>query len=129
MSEIVRFDDGRRRSMQGQSLARQLGSGRPSIITNIAVAIHRIAEATAWTGTNEFYAIALANEGFQVSTSSVQRHLVREGWKTGTASTVPALKPHECANRVSFCHEMMQLDPAIVVLHADELNSRKARTR
>jgi len=105
----------------GQSLARQPGSGRPSIIVDgVAVALRRIAEATAWTGTNEFYAIALANEGFQVSTSSVQRHLVREGWKTGTASTVPALKPHECANRVLFANEMMQLDPAIVVLHADE---------
>jgi hypothetical protein len=105
----------------GQSLARRPGSGRPSIITDgIAVALRRIAEATAWTGTNEFYAIALANEGVQVSTSSVQRHLVREGWMTGTASTVPALKPLECANRVSFCNQMMQLDPAIVVLHADE---------
>jgi transposase len=105
----------------GESLVRQPGSGRPSIITDgITIALRRIAEATAWTGSNEFYAIALANEGFPVSTSTVQRHLVREGWKTGKASTVPALKPHECANRVVFANEMLQLDPAIVVLHADE---------
>lgn len=108
----------------GQSLIRAPGSGRPSVVTDaVERELVRIAQETDWTGTNEFYSLALSASGYSVSSSSVQRLMARDGWKTGTASSVPFLKPQNCNQRVLFCTEMQQVDSSVVVLHTDERSS------
>lgn len=87
----------------------------------VVAALLDIAKGCQWLGTNEFYSVALAEKGFAVSTSAVQRWIARAGWKSGTASTVPVLSAQDCQNRVELCSAMLRLRRSrIVFLHGDE---------
>lgn len=110
---------------RGMSLERRRGSGRPTVMaTEVVEALHKIAKDCEYMGTNEYYSVALANMGFKVSISAVQRHIKGAGWKSGTASTVPVLTAENCQTRLDFCREMLRRAPGrdsrIVVLHGDE---------
>lgn len=110
---------------RGLSLERRRGSGRPTVMTSEVVdALLKIAKDCEYMGTNEYYSVALADMGFKVSTSAVQRHIRNAEWKSGTASTVPVLTAENCQTRLDFCREMLQRAPGrdsrVVVLHGDE---------